>query len=328
MQDSHEKKKALITGITGQDGYYLAKLLLSKNYSVYGITREGQKANSNTERLRNLSSDLKLIEVDLQNHDKVFNLVTQYRPDEVYNLAAVSSVRYSLDHPHETVQFNILANLNLLEAIRLIDKKIKFFHAASSEIYGNVPQENLPITESTPFNPNSPYALSKVSAYHATVHYRKLYNLFASNGVLFNHESILRSNTFVFKKIINTAARIHLGEQTKLTLGNVEVWRDWGYAPDYVEGMWLSLQYHEADDFIFSTGHCTQLKYVVEKAFSILGLNYADHVEISEDYFRSNEVFKNYGSSEKAIKLLNWKRSTSIDSLIQKLLDDEIKSLK
>lgn len=326
MQGSNIKK-AVISGITGQDGYYLAKFLLGKGYKVYGILRENQLPDFKTIRLSELSSSLVLIKVDLLNAKKVENLISMYRPDEVYHLAAISSVSYSLKNPHEVFQFNVMANLNLLEAIRLVDNKIKFFHAASSEIYGNVPSVNLPISELTPFNPNSPYALSKVSAYMSTVNYRNLYNLYATNGILFNHESPLRPDHFVFKKIINVAARISLGEKTKLTLGNVEIWRDWGFAEDYVEGMWLCLQHGMADDFIFSTGQCIQLKSIVSKVFSAVGLDYEDHLEIAETYFRKNDVLKNFGSSKKAKDLLGWKAVTNIDKLIQLLLEAEIKSL-
>lgn len=329
MQSGEVLKKAIITGITGQDGYYLAKLLLDKGYLVFGVIRENQTGSIERKRVEDLSSNLKILNVDLLNLGAVEELISSINPDEVYNLAAVSSVSYSIDHPHETMQFNVLANLNLLETIKKFKKPIRFFHAASSEIYGNVDESLLPITEETAFNPQSPYALSKVSAYLTTKSYRELYGLFATNGILFNHESPLRRDNFVFKKIINTAARIYLGEKDlKLALGNVDIWRDWGFAGDYVEGMWLSLQQNKSDDYIFCTGTCTQLKDVVEKVFAMKDLNYKDHLIISETFFRTKDVLKNYGCSNKAKQILGWSSKTDINKLISILLDAEIESIK
>ncbi|MCP4777789.1 MAG: GDP-mannose 4,6-dehydratase, partial [Planctomycetaceae bacterium] len=304
-------KKALITGITGQDGSYLAELLLEKGYEVHGIVR--RSSSFNTDRIDHIYRDphetdakLFLHYGDLTDGQNLTNLVLDVKPDEIYNLGAQSHVRVSFDAPAYTVQVVGIGALNVLEAARQLNKNhlTKVYQASSSEMYGDVIET--PQTESTPFQPQSPYACAKVYAFHQTVNYRHAYDLFAVNGILFNHESPRRGETFVTRKITRAATRIKLGLQNKLFLGNLDAKRDWGYAKDYVEGMWRMLQHSEPDDFVLATGETQTIRQFLDYSFGRLDLDWAKYVEIDPRYFRPTEVNLLLGDASKAKDLLGW----------------------
>ena len=318
-------KKALITGITGQDGYYLSKLLLEKGYEVHGTIRRASLIN--TYRIDELIStyrngELNLHYSDLLDSASLSSLITQIEPDEVYNLAAQSHVSVSFKNPVYTTQVGTLGSMSILEAIRSSDKEIKFYQASSSEMYGGASRKKL--NESSPFDPKSPYAASKVFAHDITKIYRESYNLFGVNGILFNHESPMRGETFVTRKITRAVGRIKMGIQTKLILGNLDASRDWGFAGDYVEGMWMMLQHKEPSDWVLATGESITVKSFVEKAFEYVGLDFTDYVESSERYFRPNEVDFLLGDYTKAKNELGWKPKTSIDDLIKMMVDEDL----
>lgn len=309
-------KKALITGITGQDGSYLAELLLEKGYEVHGIVR--RSSSFNTDRIDHIYRDphetdakLFLHYGDLTDGQNLTNLVLDVKPDEIYNLGAQSHVRVSFDAPAYTVQVVGIGALNVLEAARQLNKNhlTKVYQASSSEMYGDVIET--PQTESTPFQPQSPYACAKVYAFHQTVNYRHAYDLFAVNGILFNHESPRRGETFVTRKITRAATRIKLGLQNKLFLGNLDAKRDWGYAKDYVEGMWRMLQHSEPDDFVLATGETQTIRQFLDYSFGRLDLDWAKYVEIDPRYFRPTEVNLLLGDASKAKDLLGWTPQTS-----------------
>jgi GDPmannose 4,6-dehydratase len=312
-------KSALITGITGQDGSYLTELLLDKGYQVHGLVR--RSSTFSTERIDHIYQDvhdesrLRLHYGDLTDGQALSNLVLEIEPDEIYNLGAQSHVRVSYDQPIYTLQTVGVGALNVLEAARLLNKKksVRVYQASSSEMYGEVLET--PQTETTPFNPQSPYACAKVYAYHQTVNYRRGYDMFASNGILFNHESERRGETFVTRKITRAAGRIKVGLQEKLYLGNLDAKRDWGYAKDYVEGMWRILQHDEADDFVLATGRTESVRDFCKLVFEQLELNYEDHVEIDPRYFRPAEVDLLLGDASKAEDKLGWKATTNLEEL-------------
>ncbi len=318
-------KTALITGITGQDGSYLAEHLLGLGYEVHGVVR--RSSTFSTERIDHLyqepqtESRLRLHYGDLTDGQSLSNLVLQIQPDEIYNLGAQSHVRVSFDQPVYTLDAVGGGALNVLEAGRLLNqqKPVRIYQASSSEMYGDVLQT--PQTESTPFNPQSPYACAKVYAYHQTVNYRRSYDLFACNGILFNHESERRGETFVTRKITRAAGRIKLGLQKKLYLGNLDAKRDWGYAKDYVEGMHLILQSDEPDDYVLATGRTASVREFCELVFSRLDLNYEDHVEIDPRYYRPAEVDLLLGDPSKAKRELGWEAQTSLDELAAIMTD-------
>ena len=286
------KSKALITGITGQDGFYLTKFLLEKNYEVHGTIR--RSSSINTSRIDGLISkyqkegQLNLHYSDLIDSSSISSLVSEIMPNEIYNLGAQSHVAVSFKNPMLSTQVGNIGTLSLLEAIKSVDKTIKFYQASSSEMYGGGVKEKL--NENSAFDPKSPYAASKMFSHNITKVYRESYNLFASNGILFNHESPHRGETFVTRKITRAATRISLGLQSKLTLGNLDASRDWGFAGDYVEAMWLMLQHKNPDDWVIATGKTYTVREFLEKVFSKLGMKYEDHVVSSEKYFRPNEV--------------------------------------
>ncbi len=318
--------RALITGITGQDGYYLAKMLLEKDYEVHGTIR--RSSTINTDRIDPLISEyedkgqLNLYYSDLLDSASLNSLINQIQPEEVYNLAAQSHVSVSFKNPIYTTQTGTLGSVALLEAIRHSDNQIKFYQASSSEMYGGVNKEML--NEESPFVPKSPYAASKVFAHNMTKLYRESYGLFCVNGILFNHESPFRGETFVTRKISRAVGRIFHNLQSKLSLGNLEASRDWGFAGDYVEGMWLMLQNDNPGDWVLATGETNTVKEFVEKAFKIVDLDWNDYVEISEKYFRPNEVEHLLGDSSKARKDLNWKPKTSFDDLVKMMVEHDI----
>ena len=323
------KKKALITGITGQDGSYLAELLLAKDYEVHGIVR--RSSTFNTSRIDHIYKDphdstarLFLHYGDLTDGQNLTNLVLDLQPDEIYNLGAQSHVRVSFDSPQYTVQTTGIGALNVLEAARQLDKtkKTRVYQASSSEMYGAVSET--PQNENTPFHPQSPYACAKVYAFHQTVNYREAYDLFAVNGILFNHESPRRGETFVTRKITRAATRIKLGLQEKLYLGNLDAKRDWGYAKDYVEGMWMMLQHDTPEDFVLATGETQSIKEFLNYAFEYLKLDWNDYVEIDPRYFRPTEVNLLLGDYSKAKKLLQWSPKTSCKKLAELMVDHDL----
>lgn len=312
-------KSALITGITGQDGSYLAELLLEKGYTVHGLVR--RSSSFSTGRIDHLYQDshgspsLLLHYGDLTDGQALSNLVLDLQPDEIYNLGAQSHVRVSFDQPVYTLQTVGVGALNVLEAARLLNKThpVRVYQASSSEMFGDVLQT--PQRETTPFNPQSPYACAKVFAFHQTVNYRRGYDLFASNGILFNHESERRGETFVTRKITRAAGRIKVGLQKKLYLGNIDAKRDWGYAKDYVEGMWRILQHDEADDFVLATGQTQSVRDFLTLVFGHLDLNWEDYVEIDPRYFRPAEVELLLGDPSKAKEKLGWEATTDLKQL-------------
>lgn len=324
---SRNGKKALITGITGQDGSYLTELLLSKGYQVYGLIR--RSSTFNTSRIDHLyvdphnSSKLKLVYGDLTDGSYLTGLLTQIQPDEVYNLGAQSHVKVSFEQPVYTVDVDALGTLRLLEAIRSVKKPVRFYQASSSEMYGKVVET--PQTEKTPFYPRSPYGCAKVFSYWQTVNYREAYNIFACNGILFNHESPRRGETFVTRKITRAATRIKRGLQNKLYLGNLDAKRDWGFAGDFVEAMWLMLQADEPDDYVVATGETHSVKEFVEAVFDELDLDWKKYVEIDPKYFRPTEVELLLGNSNKARKILKWKPKVSFRQLVEMMIESDMK---
>jgi len=324
------KSIALITGITGQDGFYLTKFLLEKNYEVHGTIR--RSSSINTSRIDGLISkyqkegQLNLHYSDLIDSSSISSLVSEIMPSEIYNLGAQSHVAVSFKNPMLSTQVGNIGTLSLLEAIKSVDKTIKFYQASSSEMYGGGVKEKL--NENSAFDPKSPYAASKMFSHNITKVYRESYNLFASNGILFNHESPHRGETFVTRKITRAATRISLGLQSKLTLGNLDASRDWGYAGDYVEAMWLMLQHKNPDDWVIATGKTYTVREFLEKVFSKFGLKYEDYVVSSEKYFRPNEVDYLLGDSTKAKKELGWQPKFNLDDLIDAMVESDLNLAK
>ncbi len=320
-------KKALVTGITGQDGYYLSKLLLEKGYEVHGTIR--RSSSINTSRIDPLISEysndgrLNLHYSDLLDSSSLSSLVNLIQPDEVYNLAAQSHVNVSFKNPIFTTQVGTLGALSLMEAIRYSDKKIKFYQASSSEMFGGEGKSML--NEESPLIPKSPYASSKIFAHHMAQIYRDSYDLFFTNGILFNHESPHRGETFVTRKITKALGRISHGIQSKLTLGNLEASRDWGFAGDYVEGMYLMMQHETPEDWVLATGETHTVKEFLEIAFKSVNLDWEEYVETSEKYFRPNEVDYLLGDSTKARTKLKWEPKISFQELVQLMVDFDMK---
>ena len=341
-----KKKIALITGVTGQDGSYLAEFLLNKNYIVHGIKR--RSSSYNTKRIDHIFEDIEKKNKkffihfgDITDSTNIISLVNNIKPDEIYNLAAQSHVKVSFETPEYTANSDALGTLRILEAIRILDlKKTKFYQASTSELYGNSKKKLL--DEKSPFCPVSPYATSKLYAYWITKNYRHAYNIFASNGILFNHESKRRGETFVTRKIVIGIGKILRGEIKKIYLGNIDAFRDWGHAIDYVKGMWLILQHQKPDDFVLSTGKSYSVRNFVEIAFKYVGIeiewkgkginekgfNKKDKkclIEIDRRYFRPNEVEYLRGNSKKAMKELGWKCEFSFHDLVKEMINEELK---
>lgn len=320
-------KKALITGITGQDGSYLAELLLEKGYEVHGIIRRA--STFNTERIDHLYQDphnpgtrLFVIFGDLNDSSSLNSILRQIHPDEIYNLGAQSHVRVSFDVPEYTAEVTGVGAVRILEAIREVGIRPKFYQASSSEMFGKVSES--PQTERTPFYPRSPYACAKVFAYYSTINYRESYGIFACNGILFNHESERRGETFVTRKITRAVTRIKMGLQNKLYLGNLDARRDWGYAKDYVEAMWLMMQAEEADDYVIATGETHSVREFVEEAFSYIDLDWQEYVEIDPAYYRPTEVDFLQGDATKARTLLGWKPRVGFTELVHRMVDHDM----
>jgi len=320
-------RKALITGITGQDGSYLAEFLLEKGYEVWGVIRRSSVFN--TDRIEHLYRDphepgvrLHLVYGDLSDGSGLASIVDSVRPDEVYNLGAQSHVRVSFDQPIYTVDVDALGTLRLLEALRRADWSPRFYQASSSEMYGQACE--VPQDEETPFRPRSPYACAKAYAYWQAVNYREAYGMFICNGILFNHESPRRGETFVTRKITRAATRIKMGLQKKLYLGNLDAKRDWGYAGDYVEAMWAMLQQDEPDDYVIATGETHSVREFLTLAFAYLELDWREHVEIDPRYFRPTEVDILQGNPAKAKRKLNWEPKVTFPELVKMMVDSDM----
>ena len=324
-------KRALITGITGQDGSYLTEFLLQKNYDVYGIIR--RSSTFNTARIDHIYEDphkigvkLHLLYGDLNDASSINKILRTVCPDEIYNLGAQSHVRTSFEIPEYTAEVGGLGTLRLLEAVHESGITPRFYQASSSELFGKA--REVPQKETTPFYPRSPYAVAKLFAYWTTVNYRESYGIFACNGILFNHESPRRGETFVSRKITRAAARIKLGLQDKLFLGNLDAKRDWGYAKEYVEAMWLMLQQEEPDDYVIATGEAHSVREFLDEAFSYLGLGWQAHVEIDPKYFRPAEVDILQGDGSKARRLLKWTPQVNFQNLVRLMVDADLASLQ
>ena len=312
-------KKAFITGINGQDGSYLAELLLSKNYKVYGIVRRNSFLENQTTRLDNIYNKLELSYGDVLDETALEKIINKVKPDEIYNLAAQSHVRISFEIPKFTAQTNAIGVLNVLEAIRKNSRNSKFYQASSSEMFGISVDPDGYQRETTKFDPNSPYGCSKVFGYNLVRYYRRAYNIFACNGILFNHESPRRGSNFVTNKIIKAAVRIKLNLEKKLYLGNLDAFRDWGHSKDYVDAMHKILNYTKADDFVIATGQTHSIRQFCDITFKKLGLNYKNYVIQKKEYFRPSEVKYLRGDSKKARKLLKWKPKYTFAALIEEM---------
>jgi GDPmannose 4,6-dehydratase len=323
-------KSALITGVTGQDGSYLAELLLSKGYTVHGLVR--RSSSFNTERIDHIyqgpeepNRSFKLHHADLSDGVALVNLLREVQPEEVYNLGAQSHVRVSFDAPLYTGDVTGLGALRLLEAVRASGIDTRVYQASSSEMFGSaLPPQN----EKTPFHPRSPYGCAKVYGYWATVNYREAYDMFAVNGILFNHESPRRGETFVTRKVTRAVARIKAGLQSRLHMGNLDAVRDWGYAPEYVEAMWQMLQRDTPDDYVVATGEATTVRQFLEVAFSHAGLDWAEYVRYDPKYERPSEVDALIGDASKAHELLGWKASVKVDELARIMVDADIRQVE
>lgn len=319
-------KRAFITGVTGQDGAYLSRLLLSKGYEVAGLVR--RQSAQTFERLNwlGIRNDVQIMDGDLSDLSSLHRIIKTYKPDEVYNLAAQSFVRTSFEQPILTAQATAVGALNVLEAVRLSDSDARFYQASTSEMFGMIQEQKQ--SEDTPFHPRSPYGVAKLYAHWITVNYRESYKMFACSGILFNHESPLRGLEFVTRKVTDGVARIKLGLQNKLSLGNLDAKRDWGHAKDYVAAMALMLQQPDPEDFVIATGRTTTVRDMCKIAFSHVGLNYEDHVEIDPRYYRPSEVDILLGNPAKAKAKLGWEATTTLEEMIVEMVEADLKRIK
>jgi len=311
--------KALICGIGGQDGAYLARLLLDKGYEVWGTSRDAQMTEFRNLKALHLDQQLKLCSMAPTDFRSVLSVLTRSQPDEVYFLAGQSSVGLSFDQPVETLESITVGTLNMLEAIRFLGGKIKLYHASSSECFGNVGQHSA--NEATPFHPRSPYAVAKASAHWMVVNYREAYGLFACNGILFNHESPLRPARFVTRKIVDGAVRIAAGSNEKLALGRLDIVRDWGFAPEYVDAMWRMLQLDKPCDLVIATGSSASLEDFVRIAFLSVGLNWSEHVVSDQRFFRPSDIDWSQGDPELARKVLGWEAKTRMPAVVELMVE-------
>ena len=314
------RKTALITGITGQDGSYLAELLLEKGYDVYGMVR--RSSVEKYDRIEHIKDKIELIQGDLLDELSLMTVLKKVKPTELYNLAAMSFVPTSWEQPVLTAEFTGVGVVKVLEAIRNVDPSIRFYQASSSEMFGKV--REVPQSELTPFYPRSPYGVAKVYGHYITVNYRESYNLFACSGILFNHESPKRGYEFVTRKVTNAVAKIKHGLQDKLFMGNLDSKRDWGFSGDYVEAMWLMLQQPKPDDYVIATGETHTVRELVEVAFSHVGLNWEDYVEIDPKFIRPAEVDLLIGDPSKAKKVLGWKPKVNFEGLVKMMVDSDM----
>jgi len=313
-------KSALVTGITGQDGAYLSRLLVQKGYTVTGLVRSRSSANLSRLNYLGIQDKVQIQECDLTDLSQVIKVLSQVQPLEIYNLAAQSSVGLSFQQPIGTIQFNINSVVNILEAIRLLNGEMKFYQASTSEMFGTV--EQLPIKEDSKLHPLSPYAISKIAAHHITVNYRESYNLYACCGILFNHESYLRGENFFVKKVIRSAINILYGEQEYLELGNLNIKRDFGWSEKYVEAMWLMLQQENPEDYVIASGRSVWLKDVVEYVFDKLEID-RSKIRVNTQLLRPTDIEDIYGSSEKARQKLNWHYDMDFFTVLDKLIEEE-----
>jgi GDPmannose 4,6-dehydratase len=310
---------SLICGISGQDGAYLAQLLLDKGHIVYGTSRDAQMSSFYNLDVLGIKSQIKLYSMAINDFRSVIQIISKIQPDEIYNLAGQTSVGLSFEQPVETLESIALGTLNILEAIRFLNKPIKFYNAASSEIFGDAQGKHA--DESTPFSPRSPYAVAKATAFWEVANYREAYGLFACSGILFNHDSPLRPERFVTQKIISSACRIAMGKQKKLHLGNIDIQRDWGWAPDYVEAMYLMLQQQNPDDYVIATGESHKLEDFISLTFKILKLEWQDHVIINKEFCRPTDITISQGNPAKAKKSLGWQAKYKMADIISMMID-------
>lgn len=314
-------KKALIIGISGQDGAYLARLLLGKGYEVHGTSRDHEVSAFTNLLTLGIRDRVKLTSMVTSDFRSVLTALQKTEADEIYNLAGQTSVGMSFSYPVETFDSILIGTMNLLECIRLLGKPVKLYNAGSSEVFGNTP---VPADENSPFHPRSPYATAKAAAHYAVANYREAYGLFACTGILFNHESPLRPARFVTRKIITAAKRIAAGSKERLALGNLDICRDWGWAPEYVEAMWRIIQHDTPDDFVVATGKMHSLREFAETAFRKVGLDVDDHLDTDDALLRPSDIARSVGNPQKARQQLGWSAATDFDSLIAKLLVAEL----
>ena len=318
-------RTALIFGISGQDGAYLAKLLLDKGYRVIGTSRDAQVASFTNLRRLGVLDDLEVTSASLNDFRSVLQVLKRYEPDEVYNLAGQSSVGLSFDQPVETYESIAIGTLNLLESIRFLEIPCRFYNAGSSECFGNT--NGVPATEQTPFSPRSPYAVAKAAAHYQVANYRDAYGLFACSGILFNHESPLRPARFVTRKIVQAACRIALGAEERLSLGNIEVQRDWGWAPEYVDAMWRMLQAEEPEDFIVATGRTYSLRDFVAEVFAAVGLDWEEHVVHNPELLRPSEIMVSLADPGKAYRRLGWRARYFMPDVAKMMVAEEMAAI-
>jgi len=317
-------KKALIIGISGQDGAYLAELLLKKGYEVHGTSRDHEVSSFGNLTRLGIKDQVKLTSMVTSDFRSVLTALQKADADEIYNLAGQTSVGMSFAYPVETFDSIMIGTMNLLECIRLLKKPVRFYNAGSSEVFGDT---KTPANEDAPYHPRSPYATAKAAAHYAVANYREAYGLFAATGILFNHESPLRPQRFVTRKIVSTAVRIANGSKERLKLGNLNVHRDWGWAPDYVDAMWRILQHDKAEDFVVATGAMHSLRDFVDQTFECLGLKSSDHVDADESLLRPSDITYSVGYAEKAHRLLGWKATVDFTGIIERLVAAEKEAL-
>ncbi|WP_288425623.1 GDP-mannose 4,6-dehydratase [uncultured Spirosoma sp.] len=313
-------KTALICGVSGQDGAYLAKLLLEKNYQVYGGARDAQMSSFGNLRRIGVFDDVERISVNINDFRSVIQTIHKVKPDEIYNLAGQSSVGLSFEQPVETLESISVGTLNLLESIRFIGNPVRFYNAGSSECFGDTGNDKA--TELTPFRPRSPYGVAKAAAFWQVANYREAYDLHASTGILFNHESPLRPERFVTQKIVAAACRIANGAKEKLQLGNIDIARDWGWAPDYVLAMWTMLQQSDPEDYVIATGQTCKLSEFIEAVFNAVGLYWEDHVRVNSSLFRPTDIAAGYADPSKALAKLNWQAQHKMKQVAQLMVDN------
>ena len=316
----------MITGVTGQDGAYLAQFLLNRGYEVFGTSRDAQISSFSNLKLLGIRDRVNVESMAVNDFRSVLQVISKTQPDEVYNLAGQSSVGLSFQQPVETLESISVGTLNLLEAMRFTGLPIKFYNACSSECFGDT--GGAPADEMTPFHPRSPYAVAKAAAFWEVANYREAYSLFACSGILFNHESPLRPERFVTKKIIKTACRISSGSDEKLNLGNISISRDWGWAPEYVEAMWRMLQQSKPDDFVIATGATHSLEEFVSEAFQYVGLNWHDYVSTDSSLYRPSEISEGRGNPAKAGKTLGWKARYNMQDVVKKMVEHELTNIR
>lgn len=321
-------KKALISGISGQDGSYLAELLLEKGYLVYGIARRTalESFKERYGRINHILKDVKLLSGDIQNYARVYEIINEVKPDELYHLAALSFVKTSFEDEFTVLRTNSEGTVNILNCLRKIKPDCKFYFSGSSEMFGKVTE--VPQTEQTPFHPRSPYGISKCTGFYYTRFYREAYNMFCCSGILFNHEGPRRGEEFVTRKISKAVARIKLGKQKVLKLGNIDAKRDWGFSKEYVYAMYLMLQHSYPDDYIIATGETHSIKEFLEEAFSYVGLNWKGYVEIDKKFFRPSDVNLLIGDYSKAARILKWKPKTTFKELVRLMVKNDLQKQK